>query len=153
MNVQKSQQGNQILFKISGPVDDSVDFEAVFGPLEAGEWVLHLAGVDRINSVGIKKWIQYFENSKFRNTHLIMRECSPVIVEQLNLLPNFHCGAVIESVYLPFSCECGKEFTVCKPAQSLKGADLDNLTSPCPQCGKAGEFDDIPEEYFVFLTR
>ena len=144
-------EGGFKLAKVSGVIDDVADFDAKFGPPPTALRV-HCGDVKRINSVGVKKWVTYFQRAKDRHTKLEFVECSPVIVQQINLFRNFACGGIIRSVHLPYACpECDTAFTLVKNCDDLKKNIASPPTGMCPNCGKPAEFDDLPEEYFLFL--
>jgi hypothetical protein len=152
-NVTTEQKPNGIMAVMSGAFDDSVSLDKLIAnppnPLH-----INCAGVNRINSVGVKAWIQYFDTLRMRGTKVELHECSPVIVEQLNLVVNFHCGAKINSVQVPYSCPgCKNQFVQSFGVESLKKNQYQIPAQKCPKCGTAGSFDDFPEEYFEFLMR
>jgi hypothetical protein len=110
--------------------------------------------VPRINSVGVKAWIKYFQAATSAGTKLKFTDCSTAIVEQINLISNFTCGGEVESVYVPFACtNCKSELVGLFKVPDLKqfGQDIPELK--CTKCGGKAVFDDIPEEYFGFLER
>jgi hypothetical protein len=142
------------LFQLSGVVDENADFDKALGALPP-KIILHCGGISRMNSVGVKQWISYFEPRVKKGLQLIFMECSPVIVEQLNSVSNFACGAQVLSAQLSFTCgACEHHFV-----QSYKTDDLRPMLEggvqdqPCPKCGQASEFDDLPMEYLHFVTR
>lgn len=142
-----------MVVRLSGVIDETTNFEQLIGQPPAE---LHVVTkeVSRINSVGVKSWIRYFTGLKSKGIKLKFQECSTAIVDQINLVLNFSAGAEIESIYVPFVCtHCHTELV-----GLFKTADLirRNLKLPelkCTKCGSKVEFDDIPDEYFGFLTR
>lgn len=141
------------LAKISGVIDDVADFDATLGAPPAALRI-HCGDVKRINSVGVKKWVTYFQRAKDRHTKLEFVECSPVIVQQVNLFRNFVCGGAIRSIHMPYACPgCGNNFSQVYDCEALKKNVSSPPAAPCPKCGKPGEFDDLPEEYLLFLTQ
>ena len=95
---------------------------------------------------------EYFKKAQESGSKIRLLECSIAIVEQLNLISNFSCGADIESIQVPFACDaCGAELAGLFKVEALKGAQLKIPSLKCPKCGGEAAFDDIPEEYFNFL--
>ncbi len=153
MNVAKENKGSGLLVRLVGSIEESVSFDQVIGPPPA-ELEVNCKEVPRINSLGVKAWIKYFQECKNKGTRLKFVECSTAIVEQFNLISNFSSGGMIESIYLPFSCgSCASEFVGLFKCEDLKKANFAIPEVKCPKCSNAAEFDDIPEEYFRFMER
>jgi hypothetical protein len=153
LNVVKEQKGSAVLVRLSGSIEESVNFDQLIGPPPA-ELIVSCKEVPRINSVGVKAWIKYFQGAQAKNTKLTFIECSTAIVEQINLISNFTCGGTVESIYVPFACTgCKSELVGLFKAADLKKLNLQLPELKCSKCGGKAVFDDIPEEYFGFLTR
>jgi anti-anti-sigma regulatory factor/DNA-directed RNA polymerase subunit RPC12/RpoP len=153
LNVAKEQKGSILMVRLSGSIEESVNFDQLIGPPPA-ELVVNCKEVPRINSVGVKAWIKYFQSAQAKNSKVHFVECSTAIVEQINLISNFVCGGEVESVYVPFACvNCKSELVGLFKTADLKkiAANLPDLK--CTKCGGKAVFDDIPEEYFGFLSR
>ena len=152
LNVVKEKKGNALLLILTGSIEESVDFAKLFGDVAGPEVVVNSKGVARINSVGVKSWIKYFQTLAQKGIKLRWIECSTAIVEQLNLISNFSCGGVVESIFVPFSCtKCRSELVGLFGTDALKKSNFNLPELKCSKCGGKAEFDDIPEEYFNFL--
>jgi hypothetical protein len=89
-----------------------------------------------------------------KGTKLKFFECSSAIVEQVNLISNFLCGGTVESVLVPFNCtQCKCELVGMFKTEDLKKIQYDVKDLKCSKCGGRAVFDDVPEEYFAFLSR
>ena len=153
LNVTKEQKGNSLMVRLSGSIEESVNFDQLIG-IPPEELVVNTKEVPRINSVGVKAWIKFFQGTQAKGTKLKFIECSTAIVEQINLISNFVCGGVVESVYVPFACEkCKSELVGLFKTEDLKKLQLKLPELKCTKCGGRAVFDDIPEEYFGFLSR
>jgi DNA-directed RNA polymerase subunit RPC12/RpoP len=153
LNITKEQKGSALLVRLSGSIEESVDFDKLIGPPPA-ELIVNTKEVPRINSVGVKGWIKFFQGAQAKKTKLSFIECSTAIVEQINLISNFTCGGVVESIYVPFACEkCKTELVGLFKTEELKKNGLKLPELKCTKCGGRAVFDDIPEEYFGFLSR
>ncbi len=142
-----------MVVRLSGAIEESVNFDQLIGPPPAELHVI-TKEVPRINSVGVKAWIKYFQAAAAKGTKLRFIECSTAIVDQLNLVSNFSCGGVVESMYVPFSCSnCKSELMGCFKADDLKKIEFKIPELKCTKCGGKAMFDDIPEEFFGFLMR
>ncbi len=153
VNVVKEQKGNILHVRLSGSIEESVNFDQLIGAPPA-EMHVNCKEVPRINSVGVKAWIKYFQAAQSKGTKLTFLECSTAIVEQINLISNFTCGGRVESIYVPFSCTgCKSELVGLFKSDDLKKLNLQIPDLKCTKCGGKAIFDDIPEEYFAFLNR
>jgi len=152
LNVVKDEKDGILTVIMSGAVEENAHFEDLIGE-PTGLVVLNTKGVTRINSVGVKNWIKYFEGRVKKGAKLKFVECSTAIVEQVNLISNFTCGGEVESLYVPFVCEdCGAELVGCFKAEAIKAANFEIPNLKCTKCGSENAvFDDLPDEYFNFL--
>lgn len=153
IKVEKQTNGNVLTVKFSGTIEETVNFEELVGATPA-EVVVNTKEIARINSVGVKGWIKYFQSLTAKGTKLTFAECSTAIVEQINLISNFSCGGSIESVYVPFACGgCKTELVGLFKVEELKKLNAEVPDQKCAKCAGNASFDDIPEEYFAFLQR
>ena len=153
INVTKEQKGDVSLVKINGAIEETVNFDELLGA-PSPKMEINCKGIPRINSVGVKAWIKYFQTCLASGTKLSFVECSTAIVEQINLISNFTCGGVVESIYVPFSCTtCKSELVGLFKTSDLKTMQFQVPELKCTKCAGVATFDDIPEEYFGFLTR
>lgn len=153
VNVIKEQKGNIVSVRMVGSIEETVEFENLVGPV-SGEVHVNCKGIPRINSVGVKGWIKYFQGLSAKGVKLRFVECSTAIVEQINLISNFVCGGAVDSIYVPFSCTgCKGEFIGLFKTEDLKKLNFAIPDLKCGKCGGKAVFDDIPEEYFGFLNR
>jgi anti-anti-sigma regulatory factor len=153
INVIKEQKGDVLVVRLVGSIEESVVLDKLIGPPPPA-LDINCKGVSRINSVGVKSWIRFFQNCQAKGTKLRFLECSTPLVEQINLISNFLCNGTLESVYVPFSCsKCHSELVGLFRTEDLKKMNLIIPSLKCNKCGGKAEFDDIPEEYFAFLSR
>lgn len=154
VNVVKEQQGNVLMVRLVGAIEESVQFDQLIGypvpPIT--EMHVNCKGIPRINSVGAKAWLKYFQNIKTKGIILKFLECSIAIVEQMNFLSNFTSGGQVESLYVPFACEkCHSELVGLFKADVLARMNFNVPPLKCSKCGGQAVFDDVPEEYFGFM--
>ena len=151
LTVNKQQTKVGLLVELSGAIEENVHFEQLIGEFQ-GDLTVNCRGVTRLNSVGVKTWIRYFQSLKAQGKIFKFLEASFPIIEQLNMISNFACGGEIESILLPFSCiKCQNEFVAsCKTAE-LKAVNLKIPGVKCEKTECAARFDDEPEDYLYFL--
>lgn len=151
--VKKVKSGSAEMIVLNGSIEESVNLETLIGQ-PPSEMHVNCKGVSRINSIGVKSWISYFQARQKSGTKLTFYECSSAIVEQINLISNFLCGGKVDSIFLPYSCKsCKSELAALFSVSELRRMGSEIPTQKCNKCGNAAEFDDIPEEYLGFLNR
>jgi anti-anti-sigma regulatory factor len=152
-NIIKEQKNGALFVRIIGTVDENTSFEQMIGP-PSQPLIINCKEVSRINSIGVKTWIKYFHNYQAKNIGLTLTECSTAIIEQMNLIANFSCGAKVESIYVPFLCShCRNEMVALYRTEEIKKLKFEIPKVKCTKCGKPAEFDDTAEEFFTFLIR
>jgi anti-anti-sigma regulatory factor len=153
---------NSISIKVE-PIPDAVrvhlagDFteNADFTPLlaqSANRLIFDLGEVRRINSCGVREWINFINALQKAGRTFALERCSVPFVNQLNMISNFRGGAEVISIFAPYFCEgCGEQHT---RLLQLAGDVSQTLKEqiPCPACGAPMELDDTPENYVGFLT-
>jgi hypothetical protein len=111
---------------------------------------LELSGISRINSCGVREWVN-FMRSLPPECEVELDRCPPSVVAQLNMISNFAGSARILSVQAPYVCEaCGNEENVLLTV--TPGVSPEIGARRCRSCGGEMEFDDIQDSYFAFLT-
>ena len=138
--------------KLMGPINEDSDFVGLLRLLSSSPWVrMDLAGVPRINSCGVREWVNFVRELP-EGLNFELENCSPSIINQVNMISNFVGTAKILSVQAPFVCpEC--TFEARFELQVQQGLAPDLPTMSCPQCSSMMEFDDLEDSYFFFLTR
>lgn len=134
---------------LAGEITEDCDFKPVLGQL-SNRVAIDLKDVSRINSCGVREWINFVGALAGAGKRVTLERCSVPIVQQLNMISNFRGNGQVLSVYAPYYCQ------KCDAAHA-KLVDLGTLgsrpveeQSPCPTCGQAMDFDDIPESYLSF---
>jgi hypothetical protein len=108
---------------------------------------MDLGGVTRINSCGVREWINFIE--RLKPGRLVFERCSVPFVNQLNLISNFSGGARIASVYTPYFCDtCDEERTHLVNLE--QGVNQIEETRSCPVCSQPMVFDDLPDQFLSF---
>ena len=151
LTVTKHESENGLIVELSGSIEESVNFDLLIGPFE-GELIIKCRGINRINSVGVKTWMRYFQGLKFNGKVFKFIEVPHPVIEQLNMISNFACGGEVVSILLPFTCvKCQNEFIAnCKTAE-IKASGLEIPKVRCERNDCGAQFDDDPEDYFYFL--
>jgi anti-anti-sigma regulatory factor len=139
--------------EFTGEIDENADFSELRRALR-GSVVFRLSGVRRINSCGVREWVNFVRDLP-SVTELVFSHCSPAIVTQLNMIYNFRGSAAVRSFYAPYVCDhCNREEERLLDVDSHFASG--NVGEPpqflCERCEAPLEFDDLPERYLSFLT-
>ena len=159
LKFQKEIGAGGITVRLMGDIDETFSFESILSAKEIdqsppAEFAVIGKEIRRINSTGVKNWIKYFQLLQSKATQIRLVECSVALVEQINQISNFTCGAQVESVYVPFCCrQCKTDLVGLFTVESLIKRGLQLPLLKCSKCGGESEFDDIEDEYFGFLKR
>ena len=136
-----------------GEIDENADFAELRRKL-SGQVVFHLGEVSRINSAGVREWVNFVRDLP-NVIDLTFSHCSPAIVAHLNMIYNFRGEASIRSFYAPYVCDaCNREDEklLDVKAQFPNGSPDELPEVSCESCREPMEFDDLPERYLSFLV-
>jgi hypothetical protein len=132
--------------KLVGEITERSNMKELLGSLAVSPVVLDLAAVKRINSAGIREWIDFDEALSKRAPKVTLERCSVAFVHQLNMIEGFSGNAPITSAFAPYFCtKCNSEHAELIDLQEKGSASPIALTLPCSKCGGPMEFDDLPE--------
>jgi hypothetical protein len=115
--------------------------------------VIDLGEIERINSCGVRDWVNWLSKLENNGTRSVLVECSPAIVAQINLVNNFTGNGVVKSFYVPYFCpECDEEKVLLVEAADMGPPPHEPPTCRCDECDLVMDFDDMPDSYFAFLS-
>ena len=141
--------------KLVGVVDEDNELVNLENKLSGGPLVLDLSEIDRINSCGVRDWVNWLGRIEKNGARPVFVSCSPAIVAQINLVHNFTAGGIVKSFYAPYYCpRCEKEKLLRLETRDLL-SQAPITTAPtcrCDECDGPMEFDDMEESYFAFLN-
>jgi hypothetical protein len=142
-------------FRLNGPVEESGSLPKPNGVNTDSTILVDASGVERINSPGVRMWIAWMEQLSDNRTDVILLNCSPAIVGQLNLSEKFAHHTYVLSYNAPYFCEtCDQELLV--PLTVSDTNNLERSAAPpktCEVCKSNLAFDDIEESFFAFARR
>lgn len=115
--------------------------------------VFNLRGITSVNSCGVRTWINFMREVE-ANRDITFEECTPEIVSQINMIPNFKGSAHIKSVYAGYACDgCdNQQWRLFEEGRNLPDSpDAEIGELDCPKCGKPMEMDELEDEFFGWL--
>ena len=140
---------------LSGAIDENAALEKIFAELTAaaaeGGMTVFMQGVSRINSIGVRRWVQEIDRFT-RNRKIRIEGLSYPLSMQANNVANIMGTAEVISCMAPYFCG------LCEANRMVLVTRSDVAASPlppakaCGDCGSPMEFDEV-DEYFHFLRR
>ncbi len=104
------QRGDMSYVKLGGVIDEDNELGDLVDRIPAGTAVIDLGEIERINSCGVRDWVNWLTKLEGNGARSVLVECSPAIVAQINLVNNFTGSGVVKSFYVPYFCpECDEE--------------------------------------------
>lgn len=154
LTIEKFADGNIACLKFSGTIDESFEGKKIARGISAETLVLDLGGVKKISSFGIREWVDFATTAAKQVKTLVLIECAPKVVDQLNMVGNFAGGGRVFSFYTPFRCDyCDSEhrvlLEVSKDFETIKSMKLGER--PCPSCKESMYFDEDGSTYFSYI--
>ena len=131
---------------LSGNVTELADFTPLLklrGPLR-----VDLGAIDRINSLGVRGWIQFVRDCEATGLDPSFERCSPVMVQQVSMISNFMGSSPrVTSLVVPYLCPTcnAEEFQLVDIAGGARRAV--QPTIPCPKCKSPMQIDELEEMY------
>jgi ABC-type transporter Mla MlaB component len=154
MKHQSTTEGDVTTITLSGDMTEDVTaaLTAIRGSKLAKQVVFDCERVDRMNSIGVGRWVQFLEQIG-RGRSLAFEHCPPSFVDYANILPNFFCSGEVRSIFAPFTCggRCGRAALVLLETKGLTSAGL--APQLCGKCEGQLSVDVDAEDYLGFLTR
>lgn len=151
LRITRQAQEGLIHVRLAGVIDEDSALEGASGEVQPGQLVvIDTAEVTRINSCGVRDWVNWLARLEAQGARVVLVDCSVHIVDQINMVHNFIGSGQVKSFFAPYYCEvCDKELL-----QLFEVAEIVDplvIHPPCPSCGRATELDHLPEQYFAFL--
>lgn len=140
--------------KLSGVIDEDNELASLSEKIGAGTAVIDVSEIERINSCGVRDWVNWLGKVEKNGAKVILVECSPAIVAQINLVNNFTGQGVVKSFYAPYFCpNCDLEKVLLVETRDVAGSSPFKAPScRCDECDGPMDFDDMEESYFAFLS-
>lgn len=139
--------------KLAGVIDEDNELQALGDKLGSGTAVIDVSEIERINSCGVRDWVNWLSKAEKGGAQVVLVECSPAIVAQINLVNNFLGQGVVKSFFAPYFCpNCDLEKVLLVETRDMYGQQPFKAPScRCDECDGPMDFDDMEESYFAFL--
>jgi hypothetical protein len=134
---------------LKGVMDEFAVFDKLQA-LQSQSVAIGCKGVDRINSVGVKRWRELFSELRAKGMKFKFREVAPCLMNQACSIADFILADEIDSVCCPFRCDnCDEERVIVIASQDHSKIASGQISEICSQCKSPMEFDEIPDKYFA----
>jgi anti-anti-sigma regulatory factor len=146
-------RGDMSYVKLGGVIDEDNELQELVEKIPMGTAVIDLGDIERINSCGVRDWVNWLSKLESKGSRSVLVECSPAIVAQINLVNNFTGSGVVKSFYVPYFCpECDEEKVLLVETSDMGPPPHEPPTCRCDECDLVMDFDDMPDSYFAFLS-
>jgi anti-anti-sigma regulatory factor len=146
------EQADLTVVELRGELNEAAELDRLRQRLK-GQVVLHLGAVRRINSGGVREWVNFI-TALSSSAQVTLTHCSPSVVTQLNMIYNFRGKAKVRSFMAPYTCtKCDneQERLIDVQTQLSEGKTTRMPSFRCDTCGGELEFDEVPDRYLSFL--
>lgn len=152
--IEKFADGGIACLRFAGTIDEGFEGKKLGATVAGDTLLLDLGGVKKISSFGIREWVDFVTTAGKQVRSMILIECSPKVVDQLNMVANFAGGGRVFSFYAPFRCDyCDSEHRVLlqldKDHETIKSMKL--AERPCPSCKEGMYFDEDGATFFSYM--
>lgn len=142
------------MVRLAGVLDEHNGLGELTEKVGAGTAIINLSGVERINSIGARDWVQWLASLEERGVRPVLIACSPAVVEQLNRIKNFAGKATVKSFQVPYHCAtCNREQRLLLHVTDLGAFPHQAPPCECDVCGLAMTFIDESGSYFAFVSK
>ena len=120
----------------------------------AKSYVINLAGLRSINSLGLREWSQFLM-ALSQKAQITLEDCSVVFIDQANIVPQILANSKVSSFFAPYYCpRCNIELN-CKLSVANHRKKLTERRAPqiIHSCGEELQFDALEESYFFNVDK
>ena len=135
---------------VTGTLDEHAHISAAFAAID-GPAVINIRGVERINSMGVHRWLVAFGELTARHRITVV-EVPYAVAMQANMVASFFGQAEVGSAIAPYycaGCKASRQIVVERRELGPKGAAP---AKHCPTCNQTMEFEEL-DGYFEFFER
>lgn len=152
LHVEKNGQWEQLIY--AGPINE--DTEVHLKPMITSlgpNVIVNFRKVEYVNSCGVRAWINFLREAE-KGRSVIFEECTPEIVSQINMIPNFRSTARIKSVYASYACNScdNHKWVLFEEGKNLPQKASTEVPAPaCDKCGGEMEMEELEDEFFAWV--
>jgi hypothetical protein len=153
--IEKIVDGGITCLRLTGTIDEAFEGKQLGASVTGDVLLVDLGAIKKISSFGIREWVDFVSAAGTQVRSLILIECAPKVVDQLNMVANFTGDGRVYSFYAPFRCDyCDSDqrvlLTIDRDHETIKSMKL--AERPCPGCKESMYFDDDGATFFSYLA-
>ncbi|MCC6747876.1 MAG: hypothetical protein IT371_09480 [Deltaproteobacteria bacterium] len=150
LRVTREQRADGSTFLIvAGAIDERADLERLFSNLD-GRVVMNLKGIERLNSLGIHRWVPLMDELTGR-AKVELEALSVPLVTQATVVANLLGTARLTSCMAPYFCPlCQDGRMILVTVEDLRAAGGTSPHKSCPECNGPMELDEL-DSYLTLL--
>ena len=148
------QVGNGYTYlKLKGILDEDNLLANLLSQIQGRLLLIDMAEIERINSCGVRDWVNWLNQIQALGVAVILLRCSPVVVSQANMVANFAADSFIHSFYAPYvHPDTGDEQSVLLFTEDIRQNQPIRAPKIFNESGEELEFDEFEESYFAFIS-
>jgi len=155
LQIDKFADGGIVCLRLAGTIDESFEGKKLAETIKAQTLVLDLGDIRKVSSFGIREWVDFITAVGKHAERIVLVECAPKIVDQLNMVANFAGTGRVFSFYAPYHCDyCDKDdrvlYQVDRDFETIKS--MKPPQRPCASCGEMQYFNEDPVTFFSYLA-
>jgi anti-anti-sigma regulatory factor len=136
---------------VSGIIDEQANLAALMRA-EANQVEIDLGGVKRINSYGVRLWMNAMRELQVPGVRVTFVNCPPHVIDQVNMVHGFLGNAHVGSFVAPRVCDdCDEHADQQVDMGALREAKGVLPEMACPRCTRPMELDDVDHKYRLLL--
>ncbi|HTM19858.1 MAG TPA: STAS domain-containing protein [Kofleriaceae bacterium] len=138
---------------VAGVIDENADLAPLQAAAGAGAVEVDFSGVRRINSYGVRAWMNAMRELQQPGVRVSFVRCPAHVIDQVNMVHGFLGAAHVESLIAPRLCEdCDEHADQLIELAELRGRGGKLPDLACPRCGHPMDLDDVAHKYELLLT-
>jgi anti-anti-sigma regulatory factor len=156
LTIEKLSEGQMACLKFRGSIDETFEGKKLSATIRAQTLVLDLGSVTKVSSFGLREWSDFMRGVEKSAKQILLVECTPKVVDQLNMVANFAGKGLVYSFYAPYRCDyCDIDrqvlFQVDRDREPIKS--MRPPEQPCETCGNPEYLDEDPATFFSYLAK
>ncbi|HET6612863.1 MAG TPA: hypothetical protein VFG83_12775 [Kofleriaceae bacterium] len=155
LTIEKLSDGGIQCLRFAGTIDEAFEGKKLASTVRADTLILDLGDVNKISSFGLREWTDFIKAVERNIKQIYIVECTPKVVDQLNMVKNFAGRGLVYSFYAPYRCDdCDTDrtvlFQVDRDEEAIKS--MRPPERPCGTCGHPEYLDEDPASFFSYLA-
>jgi hypothetical protein len=147
LQASRSTNNGVLRITLTGVIDDLVDLDPVFVDLPH-DVALDLRGIERINSIGVRNWVEVMGRLSRDHDFTIEAVSYPIVMQAICVRGFFGSGKVASCV-APFFCPaCSRAQNVVVKKDEVSSGVI--AEKRCASCGEPMYFDELDQYFRVF---